>query len=181
MPKRIVLLTACFGLLVALNMSLKKGETMSRFILESSAFKHNQEIPAPYTCQGADSSPDLGWHGEPADTKSFALICSDPDAPHGTFIHWVAYDIPAQVHELAAGIQDGDTLENGAKHGINSFGKLGYGGPCPPSGTHHYHFDLFALDTVLNKPAGLTEQQLRTAIDGHILAQTRLTGLYKKK
>lgn len=179
MTKRLRYGVPCFALLLALNLAYNPGESMK---LASSAFLNNGQIPATYTCQGKDYSPALQWEGEPAGTKSFALICSDPDAPHGTFIHWVVYDIPAGIHSLPEGIKDGEELlENGGKQGMSSFNKLGYGGPCPPSGTHHYHFDLFALDIMLNQPAGLTAEQLHAAMEGHILAKTRLTGLYGKK
>lgn len=179
MNKKLGLIGACFALALALGLTYNQGESAMK--LTSPAFENNSAIPAKFTCQGSDHSPALQWEAEPGNTKSFALICSDPDAPHGTFIHWVLYDIPATTHALPEGIQGGDELENGSRQGLSSFNKLGYGGPCPPSGTHHYHFDLFALDTRLNKPAGLTEEQLRGAMHGHILAQTRLTGLYKKQ
>ncbi len=176
--KKVLYLLPIAALLLLLNLTYKNGESAMK--LTSPAFENNQPIPATFTCEGNDHSPALRWEGEPASTKSFALICSDPDAPHGTFIHWVLYDIPSNVHELPEGIMGGDTLSNGAKQGMSSFNKIGFGGPCPPSGTHHYHFDLFAIDTMLNKPAGLSEEQLRTAMHGHIVAQARLTGLYKK-
>jgi len=149
--------------------------------LTSSVFMQNQPIPKEYTCDGSDISPPLTWKDPPERTKSFALIADDPDAPRRTWVHWVLYDIPPDLRELPKAIDHSDSLQNGAKQGKNDFGKIGYGGPCPPSGNaHHYHFKLYALDQMLELPAKAMKQQLLDAMKGHVLAETRLTGTYKR-
>lgn len=153
------------------------GEAMQ---LLSDAFKHGDPIPRPYTCDGADQSVPLKWTDPPADTQSFALIMDDPDAPMGTWVHWVLYAIPATTRALPAGISNAATLPDGSRHGKNSWGKSGYGGPCPPRGTHRYFFKLYALDTVLDLAPGATKEQLLKAMEGHILAQAELMGTYKR-
>jgi len=151
------------------------------FELTSSVFKQNGPIPKEYTCDGSDISVPLKWQDPPAGTKSFALIADDPDAPRGTWVHWVLYDLPADLHELSAGIGHEESLRNGAKQGKNDFGKIGYGGPCPPAGpAHHYHFKLYALDQTTGLKAKATKQQLLDAIKGHALAETKLIGTYKR-
>lgn len=145
--------------------------------LTSPAFSHNNPIPAQYTCEGADISPPLQWSNVPQNTKSFALIVDDPDAPSKVWVHWVLYNIPANIDTIAenmpaSSFTQGSTDFNGAQH---------YGGPCPPSGNHRYHFTLYALDTMLDLPAGATKRQLLTAIKGHILAETTLIGTYQHK
>jgi Raf kinase inhibitor-like YbhB/YbcL family protein len=149
--------------------------------LTSSAFKPNNAIPKEYTCDGSDVSVPLRWKNAPAGTTNFALIVDDPDAPRGTWVHWVLYDLPASVSELPAGVGHEDSLPNAAKQGTNDFGKIGYGGPCPPSGAaHHYHFKLYALDRMTGlKPKG-TKQQLLDAMKGHVLAEAQLIGTYKR-
>ena len=151
------------------------------FGLKSSAFQANQTIPKKYTCDGSDTSVPLTWTDPPAGSKSFALIADDPDAPAGTWVHWVLYDLPENVKELPEGLPGKDKLENGAMQGKNDFGKIGYGGPCPPPGpAHHYHFKLYALaDQVRLKPSA-SKQQLLDAMKGHILGQAELVGLYKR-
>jgi|SRR5438093_9620659 len=151
------------------------------FELISSAFKHNGAIPKEFTCDGSDTSVPLSWKDAPNGTKSLALIADDPDAPRGTWVHWVLYDIPAAARELAAGIGHDESLQNGAKQGKNNFGKIGYGGPCPPSGpAHHYHFKLYALDQLTGLKSKVTKQQVLDAIKGHVLAETQLVGTYKR-
>jgi Raf kinase inhibitor-like YbhB/YbcL family protein len=137
-------------------------------------------IAAKYTCDGADFSPPLEWAGSPAGTKSFALICDDPDAPMGTWVHWVIYDIPPTATMLAEGITREKDLPGGGTQGINDFRKIGYGGPCPPGGTHRYFFKLYALDTTLGLKPGITKDQLLKAMRGHILAEAQLMGTYKR-
>jgi Raf kinase inhibitor-like YbhB/YbcL family protein len=149
--------------------STLEGE--STMILTSPAFADGEEIPPEYTCDGADGSPELAIAEIPAGTASLALIMDDPDAPRGTWDHWVAYDIEP-VTSIPA---DVETLGTG---GLNSWGRTGYGGPCPPSGTHHYNFRLYALDSSLGLPAGLTKDALLAAMEGHVLAVAHLTGLY---
>ncbi len=146
------------------------------FVLSSSVFARGAAIPAAYTCDGADKSPPLSWTEPPAGTQSFALIVSDPDAPAGTWVHWVAYNIPAEVRSLPEGVVD-DTGLSGGVHGKNSWGRFTYGGPCPPSGTHRYFFKLYALDTVLSiKKDDATQRRLLAAMQDHILAETELMG-----
>lgn len=148
--------------------------------ITSSAFSNGEMIPARYTCDGSDVSPDLSWRGVPNTAKSLALICDDPDAPMGTWVHWVLFNIPAEAVGLPAEISSNATLENGARHGKNDFRRLGYGGPCPPGGTHRYFFKLYALDIELKLDSGITKAQLVEAMQGHILAEAQLMGKYKR-
>jgi Raf kinase inhibitor-like YbhB/YbcL family protein len=148
--------------------------------LTSSAFKEGQSIPVKYTCDGKNVSPQLKWSNVPQGTKSLALICDDPDAPHGTFVHWVLYSIPPTVTELKEGIPPDSQLSNGAKHGMPGFNRLGYGGPCPPSGRHRYFFKLYALDFVPSLTPGATKSDLLKAMEGHILEMAQLMGTYQR-
>jgi hypothetical protein len=148
--------------------------------IKSSAFGSGEMIPAKYTCDGADFSPALEWSGTPAGTRSFALICDDPDAPMGTWVHWVIYDIPPSATMLAEGISREKDLPGGGTQGINDFRKIGYGGPCPPGGTHRYFFKLYALDAMLGLKPGITKDQLLTAMRGHILGEAQLMGTYRR-
>ena len=147
----------------------------------SSAFKEGQMIPAKYTCDGQNISPPLKWESAPQGTKSFALISDDPDAPVGTWVHWVMWNIPADANELAENIRPVKELPNGSKQGISSFRQYGYGGPCPPSGTHRYYFKIYALDTMLELSGNTTKQNLLEAMKGHILAEGSLMGKYQRK
>lgn len=144
--------------------------------LSSPAFTHNGTIPAQYTCDGTNISPALRWSGAPANTKSFALIVDDPDAPKKTFVHWVVFNIPATTRELPEGVRSGEFT-----CGVNDFGTKKYGGPCPPSGVHHYHFKLYALDTILDLASDATKEDLLDAMQGHVLAQAELVGVYARK
>lgn len=149
------------------------------FTLESPAFANGATIPRRYTCDGADQSPPLQWSQVPTGTQSLALIIEDPDAPKGTFIHWVLYDLPPEPSELAAGRPHQSTLANGANQGRNDFRRVGYGGPCPPRGpAHHYHLNLYALDTSPKLTPGATASELRAAMEGHVLGQAELLGMY---
>ncbi len=149
--------------------------------LSSSAFKPGGEIPRQFTCEGADQSPALSWSGAPAGTKGFALIADDPDAPMGTWVHWVLYDLPGDSTELPTGVPADDTLRNGAKQGTNDFRKTGYGGPCPPPGKpHRYFFKLYALDAPTHLRPRATKAEVLKAIDGHVLGQAELIGTYKR-
>jgi len=154
-----------------------KGEAM---ILKSPAFVNNGMIPAKYTCDAEDVSPELIWENAPEDTKSFALICDDPDAPMGTWVHWVLYNIPANVNKLPENFPSDKKLDNGITNGINDFRKYGYGGPCPPSGTHRYFFKLYALNATLNLKPGLTKSELLKYIEKHIIAKAELVGKYSR-
>ena len=149
--------------------------------ITSSAFEDGGLIPAKYTCDGADMSPLLQWDVVPDGTKSVALICDDPDAPMGTFVHWVIFGLPAETRELAENIPSDETLPNGAKQGTSDFGRIGYGGPCPPSGTHRYFFKIYALDTEVGLAAGAGKSELLGAMEGHILGQGQLIGKYKRQ
>lgn len=148
--------------------------------IKSSAFGSGEMIPAKYTCDGADFSPPLEWMKTPAGTRSFALICDDPDAPMGTWVHWVIFDIPPSATMLGEGIKREKDLPGGGTQGINDFRKIGYGGPCPPGGTHRYFFKLYALDTELGLKPGITKDQLLKAMRGHILAEAQLMGTYRR-
>lgn len=151
------------------------------FTLTSSAFEPGGMIPKPYTCDGFDVSPPLRWTDPPPGTKSFALICDDPDAPVGTWVHWVLYSLPPEIRELPEGVPPQPTLPGGGKQGRNDFRKIGYGGPCPPRGpAHRYFFRLYALDTDPNLEPGATKQDLLKAMTNHILAQAELMGRYRR-
>lgn len=147
--------------------------------LTTSSFPANGEIPARFTCTGADASPALDWNDPPVSTASFALVMSDPDAPGGTFVHWVIYDLPASTRSLPEGIAQGPKAAGGHQ-GINSFGKAGYNGPCPPPGkAHRYFFRLWALDKTLSLPQA-TAQQLESAAKGHIVARGEVMGRFHR-
>lgn len=149
--------------------------------LKSSGFQNGGDIPRKYTCDGTDVSPPLRWENAPVGAKAFALIPDDPDAPVGTWVHWVIYDLPGETKELAEGLKAADTLPNGAKQGMNDFRKVGYGGPCPPPGpAHRYFFKLYALDAETKLKPRAAKQQLLDAIKGHILAEAQLMGRYKR-
>jgi Raf kinase inhibitor-like YbhB/YbcL family protein len=149
--------------------------------LSSTAFQQGTAIPKQYTGDGADRSPPLRWSEPPTGTKSFALICDDPDAPRGTWVHWVLFNLPGQTPELEEGMPTTATLPSGAKQGKNDFGNLGYGGPAPPRGKpHRYFFKLYALAAEVDLPAGATRAQLEEAMKGHILAEGQLMGTYQR-
>ncbi len=149
--------------------------------LKSSAFQPGGMIPANYTCDGEDISPPLNWSDPAAGTKGFALISDDPDAPVGTWVHWVMWNIPASARALDENLPKTASLANAAKQGTTDFRRIGYGGPCPPSGTHRYFFKLYALDTTLNLPSSTTKQDLEKAMLGHILGQAELMGKYQRR
>lgn len=147
--------------------------------LRSAAFEPGSRIPQIYTCDGRDVSPPLRWTGAPRGTAGFALICDDPDAPMGTWVHWVLYNIPADTDRLPEALPASERLESGVLQGGNDFGKIGYGGPCPPRGKpHRYFFRLYALDCQLSTTAGLTKKALLAQMQGHVLENTEFHGLY---
>lgn len=149
--------------------------------IESSAFINGQPIPQKFTCQGDDVSPALSWSGAPATTKSLALIVDDPDAPVGTWVHWVFFNLPAHAHSLPENVAKSQQDQGGIQ-GTNDFKKMGYGGPCPPPGKpHRYFFKLYALDTTLSLNAGATKQDVEKAMQGHVLAHAELMGTYQRK
>ena len=148
----------------------------------SAAFQQAGSIPSKYTCEGSDISPPLKWSGSPAGTKSFALICDDPDAPAGTWVHWVLFNLRAPATELGEKVETSRAVPGGASQGTNSFMKIGYGGPCPPPGKpHRYFFKLYALDTDLALKPGASKQDLLRAMEKHILARGELMGTYQRK
>jgi Raf kinase inhibitor-like YbhB/YbcL family protein len=160
--------------------TLSAGGAVMSLTITSAAFTEGAMIPRRYTCDAQDISPDLKWSGAPAATRSFAMICDDPDAPVGTWVHWVLFNIPAGVSELPAGVAPDAVLQNGARHGMNDFRNLGYGGPCPPRGTHRYFFRLYALDTMLTLESASTKAQVAAAMKGHVLAEGQLMGTYTR-
>ncbi len=149
--------------------------------LKSQAFTAGHPIPSRHTCDGQDASPPLSWSEPPGGTRSFALVSDDPDAPGGMWVHWVVWNIPASARALAESLPKKESLPDGTKQGTTDFGRIGYGGPCPPSGTHRYFFKLYALDTTLVLPASTTKEDLERAMRGHILAQPELMGTYKRR
>lgn len=152
----------------------------SPMTITSPAFADGDTIPKRFSAYGDSKSPELDWADVPEGAKSFALICRDPDAPSGTFIHWVIFNIPATVRQLAEAMPVTERLPDGTIQGRNGADKSGYFGPRPPSGTHHYHFDLYALDTTLALGPSATADSLSTAIEGRVLGQASLLGLYSK-
>ncbi|MGO8720006.1 MAG: YbhB/YbcL family Raf kinase inhibitor-like protein [Acidobacteriaceae bacterium] len=149
--------------------------------LKITAFANGGEIPKRHTCSGADLSPALSWNGVSPAAHSLALIVDDPDAPKGTWTHWLIWNIPAHLTALAEGVLAREVLENGACQGRNDFNRIGYGGPCPPPGkVHRYFFKLYALDTALNLKAGASRQELERAMKGHVLSHAEWMGMYRR-
>ena len=150
--------------------------------LTSTAFENGRPIPVQHTGEGADASPPLQWSGAPAGTRSFALICDDPDAPAGTWVHWVIYGLPAATQELPEKISPAESLISGARQGLNDFRRIGYGGPLPPLGKpHRYFFKLYALDAELPLRLRATKQNLLRTMEGHILAEAQMMGTYQRR
>ncbi len=143
----------------------------------TSAFQEGETIPSQYTCEGKNISPPLDWHNQPNKTQSLVLIFDDPDAPNGTWYHWILFNIPANINSLPENVSK---LPDGAEQGLNSWGKTGYGGPCPPTGEHRYVFKLYALDAQLPLQSGADRRSVEAAMEGHILQQATLIGKYKK-
>lgn len=148
--------------------------------LSSQAFKHEGMIPSRYTCDADDISPDLQWQAVPDGVQSFALICDDPDAPMGTWVHWVYFNIPSSTHSLPEEVTPAQQPDQGGRQGTNDFQRIGYGGPCPPGGSHRYYFKLYALDAMLDLDAGASKQQLLDAMEGRILAKAEMMGRYQR-
>ncbi len=154
-----------------------------KFTIESPVFSDGERIPSRYTCEGEDVSPPLRWRGAPGAAKSFALIMYDPDAPIGTFIHWVIYDIPASVRELPEGVPARDRVEGLGVQGVNDFGRIGYGGPCPPPGhgRHRYYFALHALDVEsLGLPPGARAEEVMKRMKPHVVGHAVIMGTYER-
>ena len=164
-----------------------KGVSNMSFELTATAFLNEERIPIQYTCEGKDISPKLEWSDVPEGTKSFTLSCLDPDAPPGTWVHWVVYDIPAGIRNLDENLPKSEELENGtlqgASWGVDSFSRIGYYGPCPPPGhgDHRYYFRLYALSTEsLSVPRNATWFQIEKALDGHLLGTAEHMGTYSR-
>jgi Raf kinase inhibitor-like YbhB/YbcL family protein len=149
--------------------------------LISATFEPGHPIPVECTCDGEDLSPHLAWSAIPVETRSFALVCDDPDAPRGTWVHWVLFNLSAEAVELAPGVPRVPELPSGARQGVNDSGEIGYSGPCPPPGKpHRYFFRLYALDSALNLPAGVARAELDRAKVGHVLAEATIMGTYQR-
>ena len=154
----------------------------SNIQMTSSAFRDGGDIPSRYTCDGENVSPPLRWDGAPSDTRTFALIADDPDAPGGTWVHWVLYNIPGGITELAEAGSVGEATSEGALNGTNDFKQLGYGAPCPPPGRpHRYFFKLYALDAQVDLEAGATEESLLSAMEGHVVGEAQVVGKYQRR
>jgi Raf kinase inhibitor-like YbhB/YbcL family protein len=157
------------------------GRSSMALVLKSTAFAPGAEIPKKHSCEAADVSPALEWSGSPARTVSFALIMDDPDAPAGTWVHWVLWNLPASAYELPEAVAKQDQLHDGTRQGRNSFRKIGYNGPCPPPGKpHRYFFRLYALDEKLELAPGANSADLQQAMKGHVLMQAEYMGAYRR-
>jgi hypothetical protein len=177
-----VALLGCFCASCGLDEQKSAGERTMNIQISSTAFSKGQSIPEVHTCQGRDISPPLLWTNVPAEAKSLALIVDDPDAPAGTWVHWVVYDLAPSAAGLAEDVPKSQVLGDGAKQGINDFKRTGYGGPCPPAGkAHRYFFKLYALDALLGLKPGATKKDLLKAMEGHVLAEGHLMGTYQRK
>jgi hypothetical protein len=157
-----------------------RGEAKMEVKITSTAFQEGGMIPKQYTCDGQDISPPLAWDSVPPSAKTVALIADDPDAPGKTWVHWVVFDLPASAKGLPENVAAQETLAGGGKQGTNDFRKVGYGGPCPPSGTHRYYFKVYVLDTDLGLDSKTTKDRLLKAMEGHIIAQGQLLGRYQR-
>jgi Raf kinase inhibitor-like YbhB/YbcL family protein len=192
MKREFIYLILCCFVILSLVVSCSATETRDEssatdedavmtIVLSSTAFKEGDRIPVKYTCDGQDISPALVWDEPPQQTEAFVLMVDDPDAPGGVFTHWMIFNIPANTHQFGEGVPIQEQLESGALQGKNDFGKIGYRGPCPPSGgSHQYRFTIYALDQRLNLKAGASKKQVIDAMQGHILAQGQLTGTYQR-
>lgn len=153
----------------------------SEMKVTSDAFKDGEAIPRGYTCDGANISPPFEWSGVPKSAKTIAITTDDPDAPAGTWVHWVLYNLPADGLGVIENTPQTETLKGGGMQGKNDFMKIGYGGPCPPSGTHRYFFKFYALDSELPLKPGATKAELEKAMEGHIVGQAQLVGTYRRE
>ena len=181
--KKLIIAAAIFVVICAVCLIVRKytqheppGPTLQ---LSSASFQADTDIPAKFTCDGQDVSPALAWGDSPAETRGFALIADDPDAPTKTVVHWVLYDLPAKTRSLPEGLPKDATLADGSHQGRNDHGSIGYSGPCPPQGpTHHYFFKLYALDSMIDLKPDAGKEDLEHAMEGHILAQSQLIGRF---
>ncbi len=178
----LVVLMAALGISSGVSAGQKRGGAAMGLELTTTAFPAGGIVPQKFTCDGPDVSPALRWTDPPAGTESFALIMDDPDAPVGTWVHWVLYDLPAKTRELSENVAKQEQLADGARQGRNDFRKIGYGGPCPPPGpAHRYFFKLYALNAKTNLKAGANKAEVEKAMKGHILAQAELVGRFGRK
>jgi Raf kinase inhibitor-like YbhB/YbcL family protein len=150
------------------------------FKITSLEFGEGQPLPRRFTCDGMDISPPLNWKNDPAGTISFTLVVNDPDAPAGGWVHWLLFNIPAETRQLAEGIPAEKVLPDGTLQGRNSWHQVRYGGPCPPSGIHHYYFKLYALDCKMKMEGEVERREIKYCLQGHILVQTQLMGIYSR-
>ncbi len=160
--------------------NIQTEEVPMTFKLTSPAFENGAAIPSDFSCKGRDISPALTWTDPPAGTKSFTIIMDDPDAPIGTWVHWVIFNIPASTHDLKEGTPTDAKLSDGSIQGITSARSTGYHGPCPPSGTHRYFFKLYALDVMLELSSKADKKDVLAAMEGHVLANTELMGTFSR-
>lgn len=174
---------AIFGLLIVflIGCVAEEKQDMEKISISIDGFNEGDMIPDKFTCEGKDVSPPISWTGIPGGTKSIALITDDPDAPGGTFVHWVLYNLPANILKLPESIPQDKTLADGSMQGMTDFGRPGYGGPCPPPGKpHRYYFKVYALDRKLDLQPLASKSQVENAMKGHILAQGELMGKYQR-
>ncbi len=178
---RAAVLTGCLALAPGWG-SGSQGPATAALRVRSADFPSGGDIPPRFTCDGGDVSPALDWGEPPKATQSFVLIADDPDAPGGTWVHWVLFDVPAGTRTLGREVPRDGQLANGARQGRNDFGRIGYGGPCPPAGQRHrYLFRLFALDTRLGLRPGATRSEIDRAAQGHVLARGEWMGRYARR
>lgn len=176
----LIVLSSCQG--AKEQGSTKNGVKEMEIKVTSKSFKEGEMIPAKFTCDGDDISPDIAWDKIPEGTKSFAIIADDPDAPHKTWVHWVIFNISPDKKELLEHMSSNESLLNGAKQGVNDFGKTGYNGPCPPPGNpHRYYFKVYALDSVLQLGPRAQKPDLVKAMEGHVIGHGELMGKYARK
>lgn len=182
--KKLILITILIIVFLTVGVILKKNILSSDHstvqpkgvhMKLTSVFEHNTKIPSKYTCDGDDLAPELTISEVPVGAKELVLIVDDPDAPMGTWVHWVLYNIPVSTTKI-----DNNNLPKDVKQGMTDFGRIGWGGPCPPSGEHRYFFKLYAIDKALDMPQGALKAQVEQAIKGHIVEETQLIGLYKR-
>ncbi len=166
-------ITSCKEKVVTEEVLEKEKIERGAMKIESPSFKNNEMIPSKYTCDGANVNPPLLISGTPEDAKSLVLIVDDPDAPSKTWVHWVVWNIDPNTKEIPE-----NTIPKGAVEGMTDFGKQGYGGPCPPSGIHHYHFKIYALDITISLDSSASVVDIKEAMQGHILDSAELIGLY---
>ena len=178
--RKILIIVMIISLQQIYNKLMAQSEGEKSMELTSTAFTEGGMIPEKYTCDDMDISPPLAWGNIPEGTKSLALICDDPDAPMGIWVHWVLYNLPPELKELPEAIPAQRILPDGSKQGVTDFRKIGYGGPCPPGGTHRYYFKLYALNIMLELQGDPTKSDLEAAMQGNILGQCQLMGRYKR-